>query len=177
MSLIYITGNSGAGKSSVRKELQQRGYEAHDTDEGGITSWRHKVTDVAVNRPNDTKDRTKEWYEEHDWKMSRQKVEELATKAKDKTVYLCGSTSNAGEMLDLFGKIVFLEIDKDTLRNRLLNRADNDFGKAPDELNNILGWHKSFEDEYRRYGAIIVDAARPLSVVVDDIVETINKPS
>jgi len=174
MSLIYITGNSGAGKSSVRNELQKRGYEAHDTDEGGITSWRHKVTDEAVIRPTDTKDRTKEWYEEHDWKMSRPKVQELASKAKNKTIFLCGSTSNAGEMLDLFGKIIFLEINKDTLRTRLINRTDNDFGKAPDELDNILGWHKSFEDEYRLYGATMVDAARPLSVVVDNIVEAIR---
>jgi len=174
MSLIYITGNSGAGKSSVRKQLQKLGYEAHDTDEGDITSWRHKVTDKAVNRPTDTKDRTKEWYEEHNWKMSRRKVEELASRAVDKTVFLCGSTSNAGEMLDLFGKIIFLEIDKDTLRNRLMNRTDNDFGKSPDELNNILGWHKSFEDEYRRYGAEMVDASRPLPNVIDDIIEVIK---
>jgi shikimate kinase len=101
--------------------------------------------------------------------MSRRKVESLALKAKNKTIFLCGLASNAGEMLDLFGKVIFLEVDKATLRNRLMNRTNNDFGKTSDEIDVILGWHVSIEQEYRSYGAIIIDATRPLSVVVDDI--------
>jgi dephospho-CoA kinase len=33
MALIYVIGASGAGKSTVRTELQRRGYMAYDTDE------------------------------------------------------------------------------------------------------------------------------------------------
>ena len=91
MSLIYITGNSGAGKSSIRKELQRRGYEAHDTDDDGITAWVHKATNKLAERPENESDRTKEWYDQHEWKMSRQKVEEFAASAKDKLIFLCGS--------------------------------------------------------------------------------------
>jgi tRNA uridine 5-carbamoylmethylation protein Kti12 len=39
MPLIYVTGPSGAGKSTVRNELIKRGYEAHDTDEDGMSAW------------------------------------------------------------------------------------------------------------------------------------------
>lgn len=123
MPLIYITGNSGAGKSSVRKELQRRGYEAHDTDDDGITTWQHKTTGEAVERPEDEGSRTKDWYEQHEWRISRQKVEEFATHARDKTIFLCGSPSNADEMLDLYDKIVCLVVDKDTLKSRITSRT------------------------------------------------------
>ena len=66
MPLVYITGNSGAGKSAVRKELQLRGYEAHDTDENNISSWQNKYTGNIVERPLDKADRTNVWYSEHD---------------------------------------------------------------------------------------------------------------
>lgn len=169
MALIYITGNSGVGKSSVRRELQKRGYEAHDTDENGISSWYHKATGEATERPIDEVDRTNEWYEQHDWNMSRQRIEELTAQAKEKTIFLCGATSNADEMLDLFHQVIYLTVDEVMLQNRLTNRTDNDFGKAPDELSNILGWHRWLEDSYRDKGATMIDAARPLPEVVDDI--------
>jgi dephospho-CoA kinase len=42
--LIFVTGSSGAGKSTVREEFARRGFEAYDTDEHEIAQWRNKVT-------------------------------------------------------------------------------------------------------------------------------------
>lgn len=173
MPLIYITGNSGAGKSSIRKELQRRGYEAHDTDNDGITAWINKVTNELVERPESESARTKEWYDQHEWKMSRQKVEEFAANAKDKLIFLCGSPSNADDMLDLYDKVVCLVVDKDTLKNRIASRTDHDFGKAPDELESILGWHDAFEGRYRDMGAVMIDATKPVEAVVDEILSKV----
>src|SRR5690349_3159379 len=145
MPLIYITGNSGAGKSSVRKELGRRGYEAHDTDEDDISSWQHKATNQPVAYPENQSGRTKEWYDQHEWRISRQKVKDLALRAKHKTIFLCGSPTNADDMLDLYDKVVCLVIDKDTMRHRIATRADNDYGKAANELEDILGWHDLFQ--------------------------------
>lgn len=175
MALIYITGNSGAGKSSVCKELGRRGYETHDTDENDISSWQHNATGKTVERPSDEKERTTKWYAEHDWNMSRLKVEKLAKLATQKLVFLCGSTSNADEMLDLFEKVFYLSVDEDTLKKRLLVRTDNDFGKAPDELQNILGWHKSLEDRYKKHEAMLLDATKPIGAVVDDIMSSLDQ--
>lgn len=174
MPLIFITGNSGAGKSSVRKELERRGYEAHDTDENDITSWRHKLTNEVVKRPGDENQRTEDWYDKHEWKMSREKVEELVVRAKNKLIFLCGSPTNADEMLDLYDKVVCLSLDKDTLKDRIASRDDNDFGKAPNELRDIMGWHESFEKRYRDNAAIMIDATKPLKEVVDDIVDSVG---
>jgi dephospho-CoA kinase len=169
MALVFITGISGAGKSTVRDALKSRGYEAHDTDEDGITSWRHKETNEPTHRPTKLEDRTNDFYAQHDWKMSRERIELLAEQAKDKPVFLCGATSNNNEMRDLFDKVVCLTLDEATLKERLANRTTNDFGKSPDELANILSWHKSSEDEYRSSGAVMIDATRPIHAVVEDI--------
>lgn len=174
MPLIYLTGNSGAGKSTIRKELSRRGYEAHDTDENDVSSWQNKLTGKTVERPEFEADRTKEWYDKHDWNMSREKVENLQDVAKDKIVFLCGSTSNADEMIDLFDKVYYLSIDQDTLKKRLLTRTDNDFGKAPDELANITGWHDSLEARYRGHGAEMLDASKSVKEVVDLILESLD---
>ncbi len=174
MPLIYITGNSGAGKSTVRKELQRRGYEAHDTDDDGITTWFDKATGKPIERSEDENSRTKEWYEQHEWQMSRQKAEEFAERAKNKPIFLCGSPENGDDMLDLYDTVICLVLDKQTLRHRIASRTDHDFGKAPDELESILGWHDSFQDRYRDYGAVIIDVRRPLDKVVDDILRACN---
>jgi len=177
MPLTYVTGNSGAGKSSVRKELQRRGYEAHDTDDDGITTWINKTTGQAVERPEDENSRTKEWYDQHEWKMSRQKVEAFAARAKNKPIFLCGSPSNADDMLDLYDKVVCLVVDKETLKNRIAGRTDHDFGKAPHELASILGWHDSFQDRYRDMGAVMINALQPVEKVVDEILDNITGAS
>lgn len=174
MPLVYITGNSGAGKSAVRKELQKRGYEAHDTDENDISSWQNKQTGNIVERPSKEVDRTNDWYSQHDWNMARSKIDNLARIARDRLIFLCGSTSNADEMLDLFDRVYYLSIDENTLKDRLRSRTDNDFGKAPDELNNILSWHKSLEERFKDHGAYLLDAAQPLTKVVDEILSTLD---
>jgi dephospho-CoA kinase len=174
MPLVYITGNSGAGKSAVRKELILRGYEAHDTDENDISSWQNKYTGNIVERPLIETDRTNAWYSEHDWNMSRNKIDNLAKQANDKLIFLCGSTSNADEMLGFFNKVYYLSVDKDTLKERLTSRTSNDFGKAPDELNNILGWHMSLEERYKNHGAHLIDATQPINSIVDEILSTLD---
>lgn len=174
MPLIYITGNSGAGKSSVQKELKRRGYEAYDTDENGISSWQNKATGEFVSLPASEADRTKAWHEAYAWMMSRQKVEELAAKAKQRTIFLCGSPFNADDMLDLYDKVICLTVDQETLKQRIANRTYHDFGKAPDELSNILGWHDSFQTRYRNMNAVMIDVAKSLKEVVDEVLQNAN---
>ena len=175
MSLVYITGISAAGKSTVCEELRGRGYEAHDADEDGFTSWRHKVTNEPTHRPDDIAERTNDWYAHHDWKIDRERVAALADNAKDKLAFLCGTTANDAEVWDLFGQVICLTLDEETLKQRLTTRTNNDFGKSPDELSNVLGWHKSSEKAYKQLGAIMIDAARPIDVVVDAILSEVKE--
>lgn len=123
MALFYITGVSGSGKSSIRQELQERGYEAHDTDEDDITAWRNRTT----KEPAGKYIRSTEWLDEHEWVMPADRVRSLAKLAMEKTIFLCEVTSNQSEFFELFEKVFCLEIDQEILKHRLDTRTTNDF--------------------------------------------------
>jgi dephospho-CoA kinase len=168
--LVFITGISGAGKSAVCEELCRRGYDAHDSDREGNAVWVHRSTgDVTANA--EAADRSGDWLEEHEWRLVRSKVEALALRGKDQLVFLCGAVANENEVWDLFSRVIYLTIDEETLRRRLASRDSNDFGKAPNELEAILGWHRDHEASYRRFGALVIDATLPLRDVVDQVIE------
>ena len=172
MSLIYITGISGSGKSAVCEELKRRGYKAYDTDKDGIAFFYHNETAEPVLEKVTPEDRTQKWRAKHTWKAKREDVEKLATKAKTDLVFLCGVTSNDSEELwDLFDKVFALILDEETLKKRIINRTNNDSGKNLHEFANLLQWQKTSSDDYKKLGAILIDATQPLEKMVDEIME------
>jgi shikimate kinase len=167
--LVLVTGISGSGKSAVCGELQRRGYEAHDTDQDGNAVWVSQKTGDVTATPAASEGTPPEWLEEQEWRVAPFKVEALAKRADTLLVFLCGSTANEREVWHLFSRVIYLAIDNETLRRRLASRTTNAFGKAPNELQAILSWHEVGEDQYRRFGATIVDATSPLNQVVDNV--------
>lgn len=165
MPLILVTGISGAGKSTVCQELKSRGYEAYDSDEDNISAWCDNETGEKVT----ASERTPAFRARHSWKMTRARVEDLAGRAKNHPVFLCGVATNENEVWDLFCKVIALTVDENTLRQRIFHRSTNDFGKAVHEWNEILAWQRNTEAAYRQFGHIIIDATRPLSQVVDEV--------
>ncbi len=83
-------------------------------------------------------------------------------------MFLSGSVENERDVWDLFAAVVCLVTDDATLFRRLAARP-NPYGKAPDELANILEWNRTCGATYRRFGASIVDASQPLDAVVEDV--------
>jgi uridine kinase len=173
MSLIYITGPSGAGKSTVRKELQKRGYEAHDTDDG-MSAWHNIETGEKVQRP-DAPERPADWYDHHAYRMSPERVKLLAEHAKDKLVFLCGIPSNDLELAEYYDKVICLVIDEETMKQRIASRETNTFGKSPDELKLMLYWHSKMLERYKKFGATMVDAMKPLVEVMDEVIKIAEK--
>jgi broad-specificity NMP kinase len=173
MSFIYVTGIAGAGKSAVCNELKNKGYETHEGDDG-LSAFYDNATGVMVARPIDVAERTTEWRSRNTWKMSRDKLQELKNKAGAKPVFVCGVSSNEDEYLDLFDKVFALMIDTATLKLRINDRDDNSFGKLPHEMDTILEWQEGVEDHYRRVGAFMIDAKKPLTEVVDEILGEVS---
>ena len=169
MPLIYITGSSGAGKSTVRKELQKLGYEAHDTDEDGYSGWVNIKTKLAVKLPPDSK-RPQGWLEEHAYILSAVKVTELVERAKDKKIFLSGIPANDIDFFEVFDKIIFLEIDKDTMLHRIKNRENNSFGQSEDSLALILKWFDAIRERYEKAGAVFIDATKPIHKVTQEVI-------
>jgi hypothetical protein len=135
-----VEGLSGSGKSSVYEELIRRGYKAISTDR----AWKRHAGPI--------------------WDQQKA-VSELES-TEPEVLFVCGSSHNRDRFLPYFTKIVNLRIDDDTMRRRLLERTNNDFGKQPEEVELMLRLNRSDE---KPAGAIDVDATQPLHDLVDEL--------
>src|SRR5580765_4668944 len=146
-----VEGLSGAGKSSVYEELIRRGYTAISTDR----AWKvHADPDTGLSvRPIHAM-----------W--DQQKALSELENPEPEVLFVCGSSRNRDRFLRYFVKVFNLRIDDDTLRRRLQERTNNDFGKSPEELELTLRLNRCDE---KPPGAIDVDATQPLDQVVDEV--------
>ena len=154
-----VEGLSGAGKSSVYEELIRRGYKAISTDR----AWKYRAgPDTGLpggppHHPNSLWDQQKA-------------VSELESREPE-VLFVCGSSGNRDRFLRYFTKVFNLRIDDDTMRRRLQERTNNEFGKQPEELELMLRLNRSDE---KPAGAIDVDATQPLHHVVDELLRLAN---
>lgn len=149
-----MEGLSGAGKSSVYEELIRRGYKAISTDR----AWKcYADPDTGLpGRP--IHDDQSMWDE--------QKALSELESPEPEVLFVCGSSRNRDRFLPYFTKIFNLRIDDDTMRRRLHERTNNEFGKQPEEVELMLRLNRSDE---KPAGAIDVDATQPLDQLVDEV--------
>jgi hypothetical protein len=171
--LVWVTGSSGVGKSTLCALLKSRGKQAVDADFEGFSHWVNRtsgqiVTDPPYPTPGG-------WLNRFAWRISRAEVEALSTRMHDKTAFLCGSAENEVAVWDLFDHMVCLVAHNETLRDRLGTRTTNAFGKHPEELAAALGWNDDVESMYRQLGATIIDATQPPPEVADAILAAAAK--
>ncbi len=171
MPLFYITGVSGTGKSSILRELRARGFEAYGVDEDVYANWVNRKTGSVVAFPGWHNVDMHQWYRDHMWVMDADAVTALQQTAEmeGKEVFLCGGTAGEEAVWHHFARVFALVVDVETLQRRINQRSGNDFGKTPEELREILDWHKVSQETYRNRGALFIDATGPLDAVVDDI--------
>ena len=175
MTLVWVTGNSGAGKSTVCGVLRARGYVALDSDEDGFSDWIDRANGEAVVDPPYPVPAG--WLNRYGWEIVRERVETLVEESRVRMAFLCGSAENEADVRDLFDHIVCLVIDEDTLRHRLATRATNTFGHHPEELAAALKWNPRMRAIYESRGATIIDASKPLTGVVDSVIDAVQGPA
>ncbi|TWD81367.1 ribose 1,5-bisphosphokinase PhnN [Kribbella amoyensis] len=173
MGLIYVTGASGAGKSTVLGELRRRGFVAHGTDEDGLARWYENSTHREASMPADPDRRDDDWYAHHTYRLPPDTVRRLAAEVGDDIGFVCGTVGNDNEIWDLFTSVVSLSVDATTIRRRLGARGDG-FGSTEAEVRRILAWHKNVDADNARFGAVLVDATGPVSEVVDRVLASIG---
>lgn len=76
---------------------------------------------------------------------------------------------NEGEVWDRFAAVVALAVDASTIHERLEQRNDHSFGNSPQERLNVVSRLRVHAENFRSYGAIVIDASRAL----DDVLSTI----
>ncbi|MEE1766567.1 hypothetical protein [Streptomyces sp. SP18BB07] len=173
MTVVWVTGNSGTGKSTVCGVLRERGYVALDADEDGFSHWIDRATgEVVVDPPYPVPGG---WLDRYGWAIVRERVETLVEESRSRIAFLCGSAENEADVLDLFDVIVGLVINDDILRHRLATRTTNPFGTHPEELAAALKWNPRMRAIHESRGATIIDASKPVTEVVDSVIAAVQE--
>lgn len=171
MPLIFITGTSTSGKSTIAKELAEREYEAHDLEHNGISAWFHKEKGTRDAEFGQVPERTKEWMDAHEWRVSLDWVKDMAKKAADKPIFLCGGGANEKDIIALCDRVIWLKTDEETIRQRVNIPRDHTYGTNSHELAEAIERNKNKEREYIQMGATLVDARRPFDQVIDEFLQ------
>ena len=167
MRLVWVTGVSGSGKSTVCALLKSRGVAALDADWEGFNQWVERATGaVVIDPPYPT---PPNWLDLHDWHIRPDLVRALHDSGPGVT-YLFGAVANEHEVWELFDRVGCLIVDDTTLRQRLATRTTNAFGKHAKDLAHVLKWNATHASSYRDVGATIIDATRPVGEVAEAVV-------
>jgi hypothetical protein len=111
-------------------------------------------------------------HENHLWRLDA--VQGLMADDTHPVTYLCGGSRNHADLVDLLDGVVVLALIVDTLRRPLDERPAGEFGSEPDERALVLRVHGTGED---LPDGIRVDATRPLTDVVDEVLRVTGQPS
>lgn len=159
MKAYLIEGISGTGKTTVCEELNRRGCKAIEADEE-IAHYADPQTDLPTNQKI-----------QENWLWDKEKFMSVFKSAGEGPVFICGGAMNQEKFAHHFDKVFTLHVDEETLKYRLMNRTNNDFGKHPDELSLQLEWNKGAVAYSQERGTILVDATKPVNEVVDEILK------
>jgi broad-specificity NMP kinase len=162
---ILIEGGSGTGKTTVATELERRGYQAVHGDrvlayQGDPVTGERLLPAMAARHADDPDFISRH----HIWDV--EKVRALVADHTFPVTFFCGGSRNFSQFIHLFDAVFVLDVDLETLNRRLDGRPD-EWGSKPAERALILRQHASREGIPP--GAISIDATRPISDVVDDI--------
>jgi dephospho-CoA kinase len=150
VTVVLVTGMSGAGKSAALAELARRGHRVVDTDDGGYAE------EVPSSDPDG-------W--EQLWREDR--IEALLDGHDDEVLFVSGCVSNQGKFYPRFDAVVLLSAPADVIVERVARRQSNPFGKADAERERILDDLAKVEPLLRSRATAEIDTRAPLDEVVD----------
>lgn len=146
MPLIYITGPTGSGKSTICEALRQKGFEVYDTDDEGMRKAQ-TIDDKEL------------------LTLDLEYLQKLYDTANDRLVFICGTSPTDLDAKYQFSTIILLDINEDEQRYRILHRTNNKYGKEPHQLANALKWRQAQIDKYKNANAVVINATQK----IDDI--------
>jgi shikimate kinase len=147
VAVIFVTGMSGAGKSTALAELARRGHSVIDTDEGDWTE--------------DGRTLERLWRED---KMNALLAEHAAG-----TLFVSGCVDNQGSFYPRFDAVVLLSAPLDVLLARVTSRTSNPYGKAPGERDQIIAYTATVEPLLRAGATAEIDTRMRPDEVADEL--------
>jgi len=177
MSLTFITGAPGSGKSAVTNEIASRGFAICDTDDPsrtGRAGWHNLETGNYVAGFNELQV-TEDLLVTHIWKLTDTAIHEFRAMSQTEQVYLCGRLRDPQPLTAISNYLVFLTVEDGTIADRLTARAkipgEVEWGKEKWQVERSIVVNRQIENEYRDLGAIMINAEQSVSAVVDDILK------
>ena len=155
-----IDGVSCAGKTTVANELQLRGYQCIHGDRE-LAYWGNLTNDPPTE-------------DNRIWMWNVKKVKELAKDQKHEVTFFCGGSRNSNSFVDLFDEVFILEIDLDTLNERLAARPATEWGGTASEGESFARLQHATKEGFPK-NATTIDATQPLSSVVNAIIGKVKR--
>jgi hypothetical protein len=136
---FLVTGVSGAGKSTVARQLRDWGHHALSADaDTALCGWSDRKG-RRVTRPVHP---DAAWLAVHDWRWNPARLDELIAEADQlgvASLWLCGQAANALDLADRFDAVLLLDLDQATMAGRMQRpERGNDFGRVGDSLDAAL---------------------------------------
>lgn len=141
VGVIFITGLSGVGKTSVLQRLGNEGYDVVDTDDHGYTKK------IATGEGDEIV-----WDEE--------KISHLIERKKHPHLILSGCYSNQGKFYKSFDYVVLLEAGLDLMLDRVIKRKTNPYGKHPDERKAIIESFTHVLPKLQANADVVIDTSK-----------------
>ena len=169
-----IEGVSCSGKTSVAEELQRRGHHViHGDRDLAYLGDPETGKPLAWPDPEGLADTARWWHERWIWNV--EKVQALLADHRHSRSFFCGGSRNRDRYVDRFDRVFVLELDVETLNQRLLARPKNEFGGEPEARRLISQLHATRQDLPK--DATPIDATAPLAQVVDEILAKCSERS
>jgi dephospho-CoA kinase len=161
VTVIFVTGMSGTGKSTALDRLEQRGYRAVDTDVGG---W---IEDVPLPEGTGV---------EPQWREDR--IDALITEHErsGEPLFIAGTVWNQARFYRRFDEIVLLSAPAEVMLERIAARDTNPFGKTAGERDRIVADTAEVEPLLRSSATVEIDTRKPLTEVVDQLAALAGPP-
>jgi len=96
------------------------------------------------------------------------KVRALVADQDEPATFFCGGSRNFANFIDLFDGVFVLQVDLDTLRRRLDQRPEDEWGGRRSERELVERLHRTGEDTPN---GTVIDATAPVAHVVDQILD------
>lgn len=155
-----VSGNPGAGKSTLTALLRSRGVRALDADEvPGLAAWMNAEGDVVGDSALEP---TPELLATCFWGWNRPRVEQVVEELGESGVLL-GIAVNQWDFIDLFDRLVLLELDASTQKDRVASRD-------PLFRRQIAAGLPVMQAQMLAHGARAIDATRDPSQVALELV-------
>jgi dephospho-CoA kinase len=147
MTVVFVTGMSGTGKSAALAELERRGNRVVDTDYGGWVDERPGTERV--------------------WREDR--IDALLDEHDEGLLFVSGCVANQGTFYPRFDAVVLLTAPDEVILERVAARESNDYGKTAEERELILQDLAAVEPLLREGATAEIDTRAPLTDVVDEL--------